>query len=999
MPIIHRRNFIRAAALALVALMISTATQADDYAGRSAVVLDYLNTHPPNLTQFGSGPHRIGRTGFWFGEGRLLRGDLVNGTNFINTAIGDACAENPNAGFSLWPGMDAWYRWGNLFSAAMLTNDWNAYTICALYDNGATPNQQFMDATARYLAGEMFPGATFSSGAAYGYGDLSGKALVKAIVERVPRYNFPEANANHYLRFTLAPMRTLADFAPDADLRHKAGMAFDWAVADAAPAWLNGHWCVSSLRGAAATQAYNYDITPLSWWLLFGGPTPVDLLESAESASYAMPQFPGVLPEILMAATNRTQTYTRRSLAERQVGRETVYYKQTYMARKYALWSQVEGEVGFNADGSFILKNLNVPTVSDGYQGQRWALAWDDQPTSDSVLTITTPTTYSGTTSGISIYEDTLQLEDTLLAVYNIPASGGTGGNDGSTPNQWINGHIPQGRLAVIDDSTNSGRIFLHYTNVLVAIYFTTNFNWAAAADFTVPCSKMGLALETARTTEYPQALATDRLAAFRSDVWSHGVNADAISAASPRLIYTNHNGATLDLTYGLAGITNGVTVDYLSWPMEQSPWTYQAHLGNLFIFGPNRTVIYDFKNWMRLTNNAPTMVSSAADFFGNTALPIDLALHISDSETPGSNLLFRVLGASNGTAALLPDGHTVQFSPATNFSGNGSVTVAATDQGIDPRLVLAYDFANNGSLTSNSVPDISLNARTASVSKWTSGGTVLYDTNGPPLPGNAPAPSIRLNGARLTCNVTPGNLNLVNAGWTFATWFRRATKSDEDFIFYLGSGDGFSGSGDELQLDCPANQNIVALNHYNTNNALDFSLVSPAMVSTGAWHHVAVTFQPTADNTGTVRLWLDGAAAGVASNLTWALPQTNALVFGGQAINNNANTNRWFNGWLGDLALFRGALTAEEISRLATMSVASFGGFTVTNLILVGVPQSHTLMPANISASSSQSAYPPALAVDGNDSTFWVSSNAPSASPQWLLVNFSRRWRCRKFL
>ena len=60
-------------------------------------------------------------------------------------------------------------------------------------------------------------------------------------------------------------------------------------------------------------------------------------------------------------------------------------------------------------------------------------------------------------------------------------------------------------------------------------------------------------------------------------------------------------------------------------------------------------------------------------------------------------------------------------------------------------------------------------------------------------------------------------------------------------------------------------------------------------------------------------------------------------LVFGGHN-NTNSNINRWFNGWLDDLVLFTNALSAAEISRLATQTVNQFGGLAATNLVSVTV-------------------------------------------------------------
>jgi hypothetical protein len=98
-------------------------------------------------------------------------------------------------------------------------------------------------------------------------------------------------------------------------------------------------------------------------------------------------------------------------------------------------------------------------------------------------------------------------------------------------------------------------------------------------------------------------------------------------------------------------------------------------------------------------------------------------------------------------------------------------------------------------------------------------------------------------------------------------------------------------------------------------------------------WHHAAVTFEKTADNTGTVRLYLNGTQVGAPTPVTWSLRQDLALVLGGVTSNSTNSTvaARYFNGWLDDSALFRGAMSATDIASLAKQSVATFSGLSAS--------------------------------------------------------------------
>jgi autotransporter-associated beta strand protein len=924
------------------------------FATRHDAMLDYLSTEVPNLGQFDSGPHRIGRTGFWCATGRLLRGDTATGISYITTAVEDADAEGANSGFSMWPGMDAYLRWNHLFPQSLKDRYQQVYVGSGAYDNGSTPNQRFMLSVASFLANEVWgAGVNSVASASNGIGGASGRDFILHILNKTPFDNHEEHNSHHYLTYTLSAIETLAQFAQDAEVRDKARMVVTWACAEAAGYMHNGRWAVSSTRGRAALNQNEYGNTDWTWHLLFGGPAPSSYFDSFATAPFLAPQFPAVEPEILAAGQQRTQSYRRRSLAQRYLaGGDVAYFKQSWVTPSYALWSQVEGDVTYNADGSMNLVDVNTSGIQDGYQGNRWGLAWDSPPGNAARLTITSPTTYSGTTSGISIWEDTLQHEGTVIAVYNMPVGGGgSTGNNGNWANEIIGGEIPNGYLAYIDQSEALGRIFLHYDSVLVSIQLTDTFaNYASSPGFQYVCNKQGVILETALPSEYPQATAADRLAAFRSDILANTVtDKTGINDAAPKLIYTNRSGDVLELTWGLPGKINGVTVDYQSWPMLEDPWMSQAQNGHLHLFGRDRTVTANFYDWAQSTNTRPAALVLPPVAFTNWSVVADLATRVSDAETPGTNFGFAVGNAVNGTVTLLADARTAHFTPTSNFTGAASFDFTARDRGLHPRIVWHYDFE------STATRDASLQQRDATQTLVGTGIAAL-EANTPAALGANSTRSLRLNesganGARLTRIVTSANLGMTNGSWTFATWFKRATRTNEDFIFYIGSGDGFSGGVDELQLYLPANSDALRLLHYTAANSNDVSLASAATATMNLWHHAALSFEKTADSTGTVRLYLNGALAGTVTNVSWALRQDVALVLGGHASTSAATVPRWFNGWLDDAALFRGALSSQEIASLAAQSVATFGGTSVTGTVALVVTAPPPPVPVTLIA------------------------------------------------
>lgn len=132
------------------------------------------------------------------------------------------------------------------------------------------------------------------------------------------------------------------------------------------------------------------------------------------------------------------------------------------------------------------------------------------------------------------------------------------------------------------------------------------------------------LGIETAPVSEFPQGTAAARLAAFRTAVLANAPDISNIYSAAPRFIYTNRHGDALDLTFGLAGKINGVTVDYQSWPVLEDPWMYQAQNGHLHLSGPNRVVTSNYYDWTKSINNRPTPATRATTTLANDRTSLD---------------------------------------------------------------------------------------------------------------------------------------------------------------------------------------------------------------------------------------------------------------------------------------------------------------------------------------------------------------------------------------
>ncbi|MBI3881143.1 MAG: PKD domain-containing protein [Verrucomicrobia bacterium] len=340
-----------------------------------------------------------------------------------------------------------------------------------------------------------------------------------------------------------------------------------------------------------------------------------------------------------------------------------------------------------------------------------------------------------------------------------------------------------------------------------------------------------------------------------------------------------------------------------------------------------------------------PALTTATNTANEDTAINVDLWARTSDASPSGtadSNVLYTVTVASNGTAVLLTN-RTVQFTPATNFNGPTTFTFTARDKGFHPALLLYYDFEPSDTTSDAKSSDRSGNGRDGTLDKDGT-GAYAYVTNDAP-PDLAPFSLVALqltdngtsNSARLYRKMLTTEYNLNNADWTFVCWFRRDSSTNDDFLFYDGPSDG-NGSGDEeLQLYLPSGNNRARVRLYNVTNGIDMELNGPTTALTGEWHHVALTYDRTNSNKGNFNLWFDGVLAATSNGITVNIAQTN-LVFGGHDGTNG--TQRWLDGALDEVALFKVPLSSNDIVYLQTHTVAHLGGLTsTTNVTLNFTP------------------------------------------------------------
>lgn len=403
------------------------------------------------------------------------------------------------------------------------------------------------------------------------------------------------------------------------------------------------------------------------------------------------------------------------------------------------------------------------------------------------------------------------------------------------------------------------------------------------------------------------------------------------LTTTATRVTLTRPNGSSCVLEVTSPGATFSVgSTSSLTSGVSRRPVTISA----------NGSLVYHI-TLKDADSSPPTVISPVSvSTIPNTAIDVDLRIPANDAQTPDAQLALKIGQVTGGTAQLLGDGFTARFTPTAGFQGNATFGFTARDQARDPRLIRHFRFESPDSLSDGLASDSSLAITDADVAVTGSGAAAFVTDAALGFPSGE-SRSLRLtevdsaNYARLRTNLPVSNYDLSNKSWTASFWFKRATSTTNDMLFYIGNGNGFSGTGHELEVFCPVNTNTLRLQYWNAVNLSQANLSSPATVLVNQWNHAAVVWTAKGGGAGTITLNLNGVSVGSAA-FTAAFKQDMPLVFGG--IQDVAADPRNFDGWMDDLALYSEALVGTEIAGLATRPVANQAGEETGGIVNVGI-------------------------------------------------------------
>lgn len=510
------------------------------------------------------------------------------------------------------------------------------------YWNGAsTSNQLVMAAVARYLTYEKYPTATFASN--FAANDPNARTYLLCIMQQFATHNLQEYDSDVYTGAYLWSFRLLADYAQDTTIRQAAQMTYDWLLINTASTWMNSTWAATSYRRYFDIAPQNQMETG-SWtlWPFFGGPLPgsgfnVELMQGAIQTIATCACVNGLVAEDgkpyaprqeIMDLLNWTASSTSPTSYEFKArtytpSRPTYQYMQdSYITANYALFGETDFETGSGTKlalqpAAQVLSGVvwNPSSAKANYPSNFYAGAprWqvDFSPTSPTGCpNSSNDCAASNHTFGFGQHGQYFQNGNAQLAVYNYNITTVT-----PEPNQFYiyaplctNNQYPYTftssstipnfpcntaivpRAMITSETSTVGHLYLYYDNVLISLWLSAPFTWDGLHELSTydpsalnAHSLLASAVEVASPEDFAGSTDAVTLANFQAYVDTHAMfDMNGLSGGNPYAIYTTSKGVVMKNVFQQQNYINGATVDYITWPLMQTPWVQQNWLSTV---------------------------------------------------------------------------------------------------------------------------------------------------------------------------------------------------------------------------------------------------------------------------------------------------------------------------------------------------------------------------------------------------------------------------------
>jgi tetratricopeptide (TPR) repeat protein len=520
------------------------------------------------------------RHAFWIAEALMELGRTDDALKLANAALENLEPGNKinrwlyggNTGFIAWPALDFYLRYKDRLDDSTRRRYARIYQGAIFYRRLTTSNHTLMAATERYLAtqewGEHFaPDPLYVhrpdvAGTRFSADDPTGEKFLNRRLNELILGGAAEYASRPYGSQDILPFLTLAECSRDPGMKTRALRAYQCAIAELAGTYLQGHVATFSTRSYPDLLAQQPWGVASLLWTYFGGAgvaPKIDWGLRAATTSLSLPD------AVMQAGTDRSKPYTQRSV-------NGGWRLTTYMTPTYAVFSRSP-------------KGSAKPPVLLGQNYPCGAMFLEPNPARNSFIWLTNPCADSDGkrspsgihTHGVTRNEQEVQDQGSILFAFDISPQ---------APFPYALGFIPGGYEASINDAGKSGRIFLAYKSMLIAISSTKPFSWNPAAgilhlagkpapgdsEYRIDGPQIAVAFDSAAPGDFPGDSPAQKLSAFAGQVEQRGkIELTAVDPVAAHLV--DHAGNDLTCTFGGRDSINGADIDYDHWPRLSNPW------------------------------------------------------------------------------------------------------------------------------------------------------------------------------------------------------------------------------------------------------------------------------------------------------------------------------------------------------------------------------------------------------------------------------------------
>jgi hypothetical protein len=445
---------------------------------------------------------------------------------------------------------------------------------------GDTENHWLLYYASLYLASQQEPDALWFTGKTSKENMKEAADYIRSWMDLTLAKGQGEYDCTHYIGVYYLPLSYLAAWAEDPDLRKRSRMMLEYITADFAAELLHGvyvgsHARTDDVQVLEKTAGVSSDFA----WLFFG-----QFDEMQIHSAYAMLHAVASSwepPEILKRiATDRSKPYTHREKKRTRNRwrfndeRHGQVYKTTYMTPHYAVGSDQGGvlqpiqqhswDVTWHVPGNPKGVHNTLFTTqpySSGYELQMYFTPMPDYFLDEVVRS---KKTYDSPDKWIggSPYEKILQDQDTVVALYDIPAG---------TRFPHIHGFFSKDLAKFEEDG---GWIFAQGGDVFLAYLPLAPYQWNKLAnggrELFSPYLKNGAIVQAAHRNEFAS------FGEFKARI--HALQIQKTLTPTPSVDFVSLRGKRLQFTYGKTPAVDGKPLDYANWPMFEGPFVRQAN-------------------------------------------------------------------------------------------------------------------------------------------------------------------------------------------------------------------------------------------------------------------------------------------------------------------------------------------------------------------------------------------------------------------------------------